>query len=189
MANSEKQKRREALMGDRPAIGVGINTVGAPAEDQSLIPGSSDTRDHRGNPRNADTLRSPQLSYGNPYSDEKGMQPEGLQQIDPLKYPRSELLQSQVPGRLRNAMPTDLRQPTDTRLADIMESNRQLIEASRRGLPSGNMGLQGVPAAHMDANLYVNMNAGKSNAMAPDAGQLLPGSTPKKITKKSSKKG
>lgn len=192
-----KQERREKLDPNsvKPPVGTGINTTATygkynAAMQQSLVPGSTDTRDHRGNPKNAESFKAVDPIYGNPYSEES-FAFEQTATIDPTKVNRSQLKQSEVPGRLKNKMPVDYR-PLSPSAAegDAMESARLAMYAANRGLPAGGMGIEGVKAAHMDGALYADANAGKGfmTTMSVDAGEMIPGST-KQVIRKGNKKG
>lgn len=194
---TSKRERREKLDPNsvKPPLGTGINTTATYAKynaamQQSLIPGSTDTRDHRGNPQNAKSFQAVDPQYSNPYSEQSFIF-EQTATIDPTKVNRSQLRQSEVPGRLKNKMPVDYR-PLSPSAAegDAMESARLAMYASNRGLPPGGMGIEGVKAAHMDGALYADANAGKGfmTTMSVDAGERIPGST-KQVIRKGNSKG
>lgn len=199
MADPRMERRAKADPNSvKPPMGTGINT-GTYAEynaamQQSLIPGSSDPKDHRGNPTNAASFKGANPKYGNPYAD-KAMDIEQVRTIDPTTVQRSGLMQGDGPGRLANSVPPSMRQPTPTgNQGDAMESARLALYAGARGLPAGGMGIEGVPAAHMDNALYTNANLRTplATTMSVDGfnGDMTPGKTPiRKGNRKGNKKG
>lgn len=191
-----RQERREKLdpSSARPAIGTGINTVpNSPAIQNSLIPGSADPRDHRNDPRNGMSFRSPDPKYGIPYDDNaEEVVSDAVRNIDPTRVARSSMMQKDVPGRLMNAVPVDMRpfSPTGNE-ADAMESARLAMYPANKGEPAGGMGMDngGMPA-HNDAALYADANEGKGfiPTMSVDSGQLVPGQL-KQVIRKGNKRG
>lgn len=193
MPKDPRQERREKMLGDKPAIGTGINTT--PASQLSVFtgPAANDTRNQMTNPMNSSFETAP-VKYKNAYNDVDELptvnEQADPQMIDPRSIQRSKIHQPGIVagGRIHNGMPYGLQQQP-IEMADQLESGRLSTETAMRGpgfAGPGAMGLSGTPAAHMDQNMFVDMNMGRMNSettASVDAQQLVPGSTPTKIQK------
>ena len=176
--------------------------MGQITKQNAMIPGGPDTNtpytslQSEGAPVNSVSI------YGDHPQNDVIYPQIGTRSINPTNVPPGKLPQSNAPGQRLNAQPFNTQQQFDlsgrSPIADMQETSRLAMNAQKE-LPKGGMGLQGVPA--IPGGLPGDMpgtsgpqlmpgNPGMSmQAMNPDAGAMVPGSTPqKKGQKKRGKK-
>ena len=155
------------------------------AKNMSVLPGGPQNN----NPMNVTDNASPAIQAKSIYGDFDQNYPQmGTGMVNPMGIGPSGLQQNYPVMRGKNAQaPYGMQQQPDTRaqspMTDMMESSR-LNMGIQKGLPSGAMGYQGLPA--IPGGVPGNM-PGTSGNMLPTLDSMVPGSTPQKTGQK--KKG
>ena len=175
MAKSKAQENAMTLDPQRQMI----------AKNMSVLPGGPQNN----NPMNVTDNASPPINATSIYGDYKQSYPQmGTGVVNPMMQGPSGLQQNYPMMRGKNAQaPYGMQQQPDTTpmspATDVMESTR-LMQGVAKGLPSGAMGLQGMPA--IPGGVPGQMD-GSSGAMLPTLNPMTPGATPQKVGQK--KKG
>ena len=133
----------------------------------------------------------------NPYNDAEMQLPQmGADILNPQMVKRSNLQQNMPVGQALNAQaPYGMQPQPSANVEEPMEGMRLGQEAQSRMLFSsefmGPVGNQALMPGAMDPTLPANrpfLPTSAEMGMAPDAGGMVPGSTPQKIQKKKGKK-
>ena len=157
------------------------------AKNMSVMPGGPQNN----NPMNVTDNASPSIQSKSIYGDFDQNYPQmGTSMINPMGVGPSGLQQNMPIGLVKNSQaPYGMQQQPDTSakspMIDMMESSRLGMNI-QKGLPTGPMGYQGMPAMQIPGQVPGEMN-GSSGAMLPTLDSMVPGSTPQKTGQK--KKG
>jgi len=157
------------------------------AKNMSVMPGGPQNN----NPLNVTDNASPAIQAKSIYGDfDQNYAQMGTGMVNPMAVGPSGLQQNMPMMRGKNAQaPYGMQQQPDTRanspMTDMMESSRLNMNV-QKGLPTGAMGYQGMPAMQIPGQIPGEMN-GSSGAMLPTLDSMVPGSTPQKTGQK--KKG
>ena len=157
------------------------------AKNMSVMPGGPQNN----NPMNVTDNSSPAIQAKSIYGDfDQNYAQMGTSMVNPMGVGPSGLQQNMPMGRGKNDQaPYGMQQQPDTRanspMTDMMESSRLNMNV-QKGLPTGPMGYQGMPAMQIPGAVPGEMS-GSSGAMLPTLDSMVPGSTPQKTGQK--KKG
>ena len=167
------------------------------AKNMSVVPGGP----MNNNPENVLTVgnQSPSMSgmTRNPYNDAEMDLPQmGANVLNPQMVNNSGLQQNMPVGQGLNAQePYGMQSQPSANSEEPLEGMRLGQEAQNRGLYSsqfmGPVGSEALMPGAMDPTLPASRPFLPTSAelgMAPDAGGMIPGSTPQKIQKKKGKK-
>ena len=167
------------------------------AKNMSVVPGGP----MNNSPKNVMSVGPQPASLdgmtSNPYDDAKMQVPQmGADILNPQMVKNSGLQQNMPVGRGMNAQaPYGMQQQPSANIEEPMEGMRLGQQAQSRGLYSsqfmGPVGSAALMPGAMDPTLPANRPFLPTSAelgMAPDAGGMIPGSTPQKVQKKKGKK-
>ena len=167
------------------------------AKNMSVVPGGP----MNNSPKNVESIGRQSASFdgmtSNPYDDAKMSLPQmGADILNPMNVKASGLQQNMPVGqRLNSQDPYGMQKQPSANVEEPMEGMRLGQTAQSKGLFSsqfmGPVGNQTLMPGAMDPTLPASrpfLQTSQELGMAPDAGGMIPGSTPQKVQKKKGKK-